>query len=229
MSHPRRLRIASLVLALVGFLVFGVDNALAIPYFNGPGGFGFDNSELDLSPKYLIESPDEFHAAGSIELNTGDFEIVLDVEQEITVRNDSFVVDVTWRVRNKLDETIDNVLVLFTALDGPPDFPDYSGAAPFELTKRNGNPFPIAVYESAGTDYYFAGFSIKDLEHGKQNARERHFRYVVDGSILDGRTPALGVAAVFDPKVVPEPGTLPLMGAGVLAVAGLLRRRRCDS
>ena len=226
----RRLSGLGVLVGLVlAFVIGGTEPAQALTYFNGPDGFGFDNTE-GLDPKFELFDPDEFKTATQRKFNDGTADIVLAVEQDLNIKDDVFEVDVTWQIKNKTGETIDRVIVFFTALAGPPGFPDYS-ESDIQIFAEDGKELKIIRYDEGDEVFYFAGFSVRNIEPGRDGQRERRFRYVVQGSIVGGETPTMGVNAAFNPAIVPEPGTALLMALGFGGLAAWSRRpnhQKCD-
>lgn len=220
-------RIGALLVVLVvqaGSVILSPESAQAVPYFNGPEGFGFDNSSIEATAKYQIEDADAFEAAGQRKFNDGSFAIVLSVEQDVHIADGFFEVDVTWQIKNKTDETIDRVIVFFTALAGPPAFPDYFDAE-IELFPEDGKQFRVIRYEDGDEEFFFLGFAVRNLEPGRDDERERKFSYRVAGPVIGGETPTMGVLASFNPTVVPEPATGLLVAFGLVGLAARGRKR----
>ncbi len=225
MWAARRLGALLVVLVVqVGSVVLSPEGAQALPYFNGPEGFGFDNSSIGATAKFLIEDPDAFEPAGQRKFNDGSFAIVLSVEQDVHVEDGFFEVDVTWQIKNKTDETIDRVIVFFTAPAGPPAFPDYFDAE-IELFPEDGKQLRVIRYEDGDEEFFFLGFAVRNLAPGREDERERKFSYRVAGPVIDGETPTMGVVASFNPTVVPEPTTGLLVAFGLVGLAARGRKR----
>lgn len=212
------------VLSVAVVMLVTATSASAVTYFDGPQGFGFDPSEAP-EGGFRILSADDWRPAGSKELNfDGDFEIVLKAKQTIVEKDDFFKVKVTWRLKNKTGETLDNALVFFSELGPPPFFPDYEGRT-VDLKSTGNNDLSVIRYTNGdGEDFAFLGWAITDFEAGADGMRTRKFKYKVEGDIVDRRTPALGVSSVFNAVPVPEPSTTLLLATGV--VASLAARRR---
>jgi hypothetical protein len=206
--------------------MLGAGSASALPYFDGPKGFGFDNQSRDvpLQAEWRILVRADWRPAGSLSLNNdGIFEIVLRAKQKIIQKDDFFKVKVKWTIKNVTDDTIDNALLFFSALAS--DSAKRYGRRDFDIRAKGRHPFDIITYTDEGVDFFFAGWAIEDFEPGHAGRVKRKFVYKVDGKLIKGRAPFLGVAASFNP--VPEPATGLLMVIGLTGLVYASRRRRC--
>jgi len=204
--------------------------AAAIPYFDGPAGFGFDNAAraTPLAADYGIAEREDWVPAGSEEFDDGSLALVLrdaGTSQSLSIDQGEYVVDVTWAIENASGQDLEQAIIFLSALGGPPRFPDYSGV-PIDVILSSFSQDPVIVsYEQAGTEYFFAGFLLEDFAAGEVLTRSFTYR-IGRSTLLDGVTPGLGVGAVLDPFVIPEPATALLVGLG-LAGAAAWRRRAC--
>ncbi|MGH0037498.1 MAG: PEP-CTERM sorting domain-containing protein [Myxococcota bacterium] len=209
--------------------------AQALAYFNGPDGFGFANDPSDpLAESFIVADDDEFTGAGSRQLNDGSFALAFDSKQTVKKKGKGhFRIKVEWTIKNKTGDTLDEALLLITALGQPTDFPDYNGV-PIKIKQgtAKGLPFSVTRFDRTGEDMYFLGFALQDMAPGKDGKVKVRFKYDVfrNGGLVkvDGEKvpPALGVAAVLDPTPVPEPSATMLLGVGAAGITWWSRRRR---
>ena len=132
-----------------------------------------------------------------------------------------FVADSLWTVKNTTDETLDDVLLLFTKTIAAPGYPAVDVALDDDL-------YSVLRYTSGGVDRYYGALALGDLDPGE--SVQVRVRYIVADAmpIIRGNytMPPLGVAGIRGADYVPEPATPVLVGAGLAALAGAARRRR---
>jgi hypothetical protein len=222
-SRMRARMTASIALAV---MIFMAPTAWAVTYFDGPHGFGFEPPK-GTKGDFRIGSAEDWRPAGSKELDLdGDFEIVLKSQQTIIEKDDYFKVKVTWRLKNKTGEALDNALIFFSELGPPPFFPDYEGRT-VDLKSTGSKDFSVIRYSNDdGEDFAFLGWSLLDFEPGTDGMRKRKFKYRVEGDLVNRRTPALGVSTVFNAVPVPEPSTTILLATGFAAALASRPGRR---
>jgi len=221
----------AMLAACVGLLGWG-GKAHALAYFTGPDGFGFSSDDLDeeLDPTYRIDSAEEFVPAGSRQLNDGGFVLAFSSKQTVKKKEHGhFRITVEWKIKNKTGSKIDSALLLLTSLAGPPDYEDYSGV-PIHVLVNSSKPqdFTVARFDRETEDMYFLGFLLENMKPGNKGVVKAKFKYDVlrDGGLINRTAPALGVAAVLDPKFIPEPSAIVLLGVGAASITWWSRRRR---
>lgn len=209
----------------------------AVPYFNGPLGFGFDNETLDepLPRDFSIRGPEQWQAAGSESLDPGG-EFVLSLTSKTKVRrkpkDGRIRVKVRWKVRNTSGEDLENAFLFFSALGEPPDFPDYSDI-PIDirfdqLSKKKAEMVHVAHFVNDGQSFDFLGFLLDEIRAGKKKKIKFDFEVEAE-QLVEATPPALGLAAVIDPEPyepVPEPAAWVLLGVGAGGLVWWRRRHR---
>jgi hypothetical protein len=210
--------------ALLALGLLGAGHAQAIPYYNGPGGFGFDNSSV---PPY---EPTQIIAADPvwIPIDSGADDDPLLLEKSWISWEENVGVDdidrilkltisaaVSWQGRG-------DVLLMFTERDPVPA--GYE-TAEFDLSPVSPSEFEIAFGTDGVNDYFFAGFVIPEavLVSGTGAAMTLRLRVNEPQGIA---SPGLGMSATTD--FVPEPGTGLLLGFGLVMLATRQRRCRCS-
>lgn len=200
--------------ALLAFVLLGVGPAKAISYFNGPDGWGFDNSGLGLEAGYEIALDATFPTiAGPGSGAT----LILEIAEEINDPQGGIQREIEWTI-TALEAPAD-VLVFFSALAADPS--GYEDAL-IDIEPLSPDLFAIADFGP----YIFAGFVIPAEELGGDGA-VRSFRYTVNLPQGWDGPPGLGVAATADFTIVPEPGVGLMVGFGLLALSARRREHRC--
>jgi len=204
------------ILALAAWIAAGAAGTAsgdAIPYFNGPGQIGFDNSSLGLPPGLLIQAQEGL--------------VGLDVKQKVKKvkkTGGAFEVSLKLKIKNQSGEAREDLLLLLSALARP------SAVAPgseVELELAGGKiPFDIVILDDGSFERFFAGLAVGDLGSGKKVKTTLLYRVLGD---LDARNPStLTLTAGGASTVIPEPDTALLVGLGLLSlgVRSRVRRRR---
>jgi len=203
--------------AVSAAVLLGAGPAHALTYFDGPGGWGFDNGQEGLEPGWEIPGGTEFIPAGT---NDPSYDLVLMVDEEIFDTADTIDRIVTWTIVSQRPDLMDDILLFFTATGSGGDYADLSGAhidieADFEIISYG--------------QYTFAGFLIDDLNSWGERGMTfttRSFRYTVDQGLGPGEIPALGVAAATNFLPIPEPSTALLVSLGGVGILAARSRRR---
>lgn len=206
-------------LVVLGSMGGGGAQAVMLPYFTGPGGWGFDNS-MGLDVDQVVDPGDVFTVSiGPPGSGVEDGELKIYLGSELKAHEDPYenidrIVELTFQSAVAW-EGYGDVLFVFTDLVPSPDGA-YQDAA-IEIDLDSPDPFQIASYGQ----YFFAGFVISEEE--LQIGTSRTFRYTMNQPQGWEELPGVGVAATT--QFIPEPSTAVLIGFGLL---GLSVRRRCS-
>jgi hypothetical protein len=135
-----------------------------------------------------------------------------------------FVADSLWTVQNTTGGSLHGVLLLFTKTIAAPGYPAVDVALDNDL-------FSVLRYTSGGVDRYYGALPLGDLAAGA--SVQVRVRYIVAGPLplINGAytMPPLGVAGIVGGQYVPEPASAVLLGGGLAALVGFVRRKRgCD-
>jgi hypothetical protein len=129
-------------------------------------------------------------------------------------------VGLTTVITDFLGSTVDNRLAVdalrgqpFAILDPVGNEGLISGISDAEMTHSTG---PVVGPGSLYTDYEFCTAVDRNPDRCSLN---------VDGLILDNYVPGSGFSEIIVDGSTPEPSTFALLGTGVLAMAGAVRRR----
>jgi len=141
-----------------------------------------------------------------------------------------FVADSIWTVTNTTKGKLNNAFLILEAVNLAAT-PLVPGGYPNIPVGIDRNLFSIVKYTSPGakSPLFFGGLSLGSLAPNGSpgDSTQVRVRYIVAGALpLNGANlvmPPFSVAALIN---VPEPGTLVLVGSGVVLL-GATRRRRC--
>jgi hypothetical protein len=141
-----------------------------------------------------------------------------------------FVADSIWTVTNTTNTELKNAYLFFDAVNLAPTslLPGKYPNIPVGIDR---NLYSIVKYTSPGatSPLFFAALSLGSLapDGSPGDSTQVHVRYIVAGALpqigANLVMPPFSVAALIN---VPEPGTLVLVGSGVVLL-GATRRRRC--
>jgi len=125
-----------------------------------------------------------------------------------------FVADSTWTVRNTSGRALADVLLLFTRTVETTGYPEIDVAL-------DSNLISILEYTSAnGTKRKYGAINLGDLEAGESVSVLVRYIVAADLPVINAQCllPKLGVAGLEGGSYIPEPGTLWLLGAGLVGV-----------
>jgi len=202
-------------------LLWGATGAQALPYFNSPSGFGFDNDALQLPADYVLEpSAPGFVASGVTDpalTNLG----LLSVDAAIDDTLTSIDRTVTWTLINNAPATLTDLIIVFTGLGA--NGADYAGAT-IDLDIDGFDPMVIASLQTTSDLFWLAGYRLTSEDFDANQMATRTFRYTVDVGEVGGMPPDLGIMYMTE-FTVPEPATGLLFGSALLMAVGAGRRR----
>jgi hypothetical protein len=207
------------VMAVMAVLLFA-GSAQALPYFNGPSGFGFDNSTLSLPGDYVINPT----APGYVESGVTDPLLTNLGLLAVDVSTETFgqPIDrtVTFTFINNAPGTLTDLLFVFTGLGA--NGADYA-TANIDLDISGFDPMEISSLTTTDT-FWLAGYRLTSADFDANQMATRTFRYTVDVPEVNGAPPDLGIMYMTD-FTVPEPATGLLLSASLLMAVGAGRRR----
>ena len=195
-------------------------SAHALSYFDGPSGFGFDNSTLLLSPDYLLTpSTPGYVASGVTDPSLTDLGL-LSVDTAINDTATSIDRTITWTLINNAPATLTDFIIVFTALG-----PSSSSYASANIDLDIDGFDPMVIMNLQLTDlFWFAGYRLTSADFDSNQMATRTFRYTVDVGEGSGGPPELGIMYMTE-FTVPEPATGLLFGGALLMAVGAGRRR----
>jgi hypothetical protein len=207
-------------------------------YFEGWGVFGLRDAADHVL--YLAEAPRDFLSAGNAP--GMDLEITQALQQlpwqhpqdpagsenpgtnggvpSAPTEAVPFVADSIWTVVNKSGRALEDVLLLFTRTVPMDGYPALDVAL-------DANLFSVLAYTSLDTTVrHYGVVPLGDL--APEQSVDFVVRYIVAGSLPvmndEYVLPKLGVAGLEGATWIPEPGTLLLLGAGLVAIGSRKRR-----
>lgn len=208
------------VIASAAVLALSAGSAQALPYFNGPMGFGFDNSSLGLSPDYVLTpSAPGYVESGVTDPSLTDLGLTaLDVAVDDTPT--SIDRTITWTFTNNAPSTLTDFIIVFTGLGA--NAGDYVGAN-VDIDIDGFDPMVIANIQTTEL-FWLAGYRLTSADFDSNDMATRTFRYTVDVGEVGGMPPDLGIMYMTE-FTVPEPATGLLFGSALLMAVGAGRRR----
>ena len=206
--------------ALVTVASFAALPAHALQYFNGPGGFGFDNTTLMLDADF--EFPVDpgnpgFPFEGITGGNTGGPVGLSFIDLEMETFGDPIDRTVEWTILN--NDAIDEIMIVFSGLLTMEQ--DYLDAT-IDITSDDG--LDIAFWDGR----WLAGFQLDIDDFTDVNGTltaTRTFRYTIDVAQIGDAPPGLGLQFTRELTSVPEPATGLLLVGALLATLGAGRKQ----
>lgn len=199
-------------------------------YFDGIGGQGFDATDVAGIARGIDFSAtpgDDWYAAGdaSFDLDLAVDQLTLTPQQNPGSPSfaNPIIADAVWSVSNVSAGTLIAPLLVFTSVDP-------LGLYPVALppTGLDADGLDLLAYSFGGDDYVYGAILLPDLAEGQ--SVQVNVRYVVAGAVdsgnLDDVLPPLALAVLGSYQVVPEPGSVGLVGLGLVALAWRRRGRR---
>jgi hypothetical protein len=209
--------LARVLAVLVALGLMGAGSAEAFPYFNTPDGWGLDETQLPALDEWIVIPGTAVPI--DIELGNTSYDLVLEVlsEQIEDVGEDIHRI-VQWKITaNESWEPPGDVFVFWT------ERASYPGAN-FDIQPLS--PFLYADHDSGY--HWFAGF-VLTTEELMGDGAVRSFSYTIDEEWTPEKgRPGLGVAATADFTIVPEPGTVLLLGLGLMILSARRYGSQCN-
>lgn len=222
----RAVALCAALLAPLAGRALGIDDITPL-YFDGSGGQGFSATSVGaqgLAPAFSATGSDLWLGVGG----TGSgFPIEIDQALGTVHQNpdqpsvaDPVIADSSWTVRNASATALNAPLLVFTSVD-----PLHAYPIALPPTGLDADLLSLLAYSFAGDDFLYGVIALPDLAPGA--AVQVTLRYVVAGPLAPGGAlPPLGAAALGSYRLVPEPSTAALLGAGTLWLAAAARSRR---
>jgi hypothetical protein len=196
-------------------------------YFQGAGGFGFELADVQAigrAPSFTANAGNTQYTAGA---GSG---VQIGITQALGTTHQNpgapsfanpVIADSTWTLRNNTSTTLIAPLLVFTRVDP-------TGVYPITLppTGLDADNLQFLTYSVSNVQYTLGAVALPTLRPG--DTTSVLIRYVVAGALAPGDLlPRLGVTVLGTyTTVVPEPATVALVSAGLIALAARARARR---